>query len=142
MLESSLQSGHGQQEEQTTIVRATERSADVGQLLDLVQASLDDDKAEELVTVDLHGKSSIADYMVIANGRSDRHVGALADHLMRKVKDAGHGNCKVEGVPKCDWVLIDIGDVIVHLFRPEVRDFYNLEKLWSVEMNDGESIAV
>jgi ribosome-associated protein len=142
MLELFSYSSHGQQKEQTTIVRATNRSADVGQLLDLVHESLDDDKAEEIVIVDLHGKSTIADYMVIANGRSERHVGALADHLMRRVKDAGHGSCKVEGMPKCDWVLIDIGDVIVHLFRPEVRDFYNLEKMWSVEMNDGESIAV
>jgi ribosome-associated protein len=113
----------------------------VGQLLNLVQESLDDDKAEDLVTVDLHGKTSIADYMVIASGRSVRHIGALADHLMRTVKAAGHGNCKVEGMPKCDWVLIDIGDVIVHLFRPEVREFYNLEKLWSVEINDGESVS-
>ncbi len=128
--------------EQTTIVTATKQATDVGQLLDLVQTSLDDDKAEDLVTVDLHGKSSIADYMVIANGRSVRHVGAVADHLMRKVKDAGYRNCKVEGMPKCDWVLIDFGDVIVHLFRPEVRDFYNLEKLWSVEITDGESVAV
>ena len=97
-------------------------------------SSLDDDKAEDLAIIDLHGKSSIADYMVIANGRSDRHVGAIAEHLLRKVKDRGFGRAQVEGMGKRDWVLIDTGDVIVHLFRPEVREFYNLEKMWSIEM--------
>lgn len=98
--------------------------------------SLDQDKAEDLVVINLAGKSSIADYMVIANGTSDRHVGAMADHLMRRAKEVGLGRCKVEGLAKRDWVLIDMGDIIVHLFRPEVRDFYNLEKMWSIEMLD------
>ena len=86
-----------------------------------------------MVTIDLKNKSSVADCMIVASGRSQRHVGALADHVLRALKDAGVGKAKVEGMPHCDWVLIDAGDVIVHLFRPEVRAFYNLEKIWSVE---------
>jgi ribosome-associated protein len=85
------------------------------------------------VFIDLKGKSSLADGIVVASGRSHRHVGAVADHLLRALKDAGHGRAKVEGLPACDWVLIDAGDLIVHLFRPEVRAYYNLEKIWSVE---------
>lgn len=96
--------------------------------------SLDDDKAEDVVTIDLRGKSSIADYMVIASGRSTRQVGAMADHLLRKVKTDGFGAAGIEGAPQNDWVLIDAGDVIVHLFRPEVRDFYGIEKMWSVTL--------
>ncbi len=83
--------------------------------------------------IDVKGKSSLADALVVASGRSHRHVGAVADHLLRALKDAGHGRARVEGLPACDWVLIDAGDVIVHLFRPEVRTYYNLEKIWSVE---------
>lgn len=119
-----------------------DRSAEVGKLLDLVQTSLDEDKAEDLVVIDLQGKSSMADYMVIATGRSDRHVGAMADHLMRRVKDDGLGKCRVEGLPRGDWVLIDAGDIIVHLFRAEVRAFYNLEKMWSVDVPGGELAVV
>jgi ribosome-associated protein len=111
-------------------------------LLALVNGSLDEDQAEELVVIDLDGKSSIADYMVIANGRSDRHVGAMAEHLMRRVKEEGLGRCKVEGLGKRDWVLLDLGDIIVHLFRPEVREFYNLEKMWSIEMAEPERAAL
>jgi ribosome-associated protein len=102
-------------------------------LEELILARLDEDKAEDIVLIDLKGKSSMADAMVIASGRSQRHVGALADHLTRAIKDAGHGRAPVEGLPQCDWVLIDAGDVIVHLFRPEVRAFYNIEKIWSVD---------
>ncbi len=94
---------------------------------------LDEAKAEEIVTIDLAGKTSFGDYMVIASGRTDRHVGALADTLQDKLKDAGAGRARVEGMQACDWVLIDTGDIIVHLFRPEVREFYNLEKMWSGE---------
>ena len=94
---------------------------------------LDEAKAEDIVTVDLAGKSSIGDYMVIATGRTDRHVGAVADQIRRKLKDAGCEGVRVEGLQTCDWVLIDQGDIIVHVFRPEVREFYNLEKMWSVE---------
>jgi ribosome-associated protein len=100
-------------------------------LADLVVASLDADKAEDIVVVDLRGKSSIADHVVIASGTSSRQVGAMADHLMRKLKDAGQP-VGVEGLPQCDWVLIDGGDIVVHLFRPEVRAFYNLEKMWGI----------
>ncbi len=94
---------------------------------------LDEAKAEEIVTVDLKGKSSIGDFMVIASGRSDRHVGAIAEQVRKKLKDAGCPTVRVEGLETCDWVLIDSGDIIVHVFRPEVREFYNLEKMWSVE---------
>jgi ribosome-associated protein len=94
---------------------------------------LDEDKAQDIVVIDLKDKSSVADTMVVASGRSHRHVGALADHLLRLLKDAGQGKARVEGLPHCDWVLIDAGDIIVHLFRPEVRSFYNIEKIWSVE---------
>mgnify|MGYP006278971013 FL=1 len=93
---------------------------------------LEDDKAEDVVSIDLSGKSTVCDFMVIASGRSNRHVGAIADHVITRLKDAGRGASRVEGLKTCDWVLIDAGDVVVHLFRPEVRDFYDLEKLWSV----------
>nr|WP_269845058.1 ribosome silencing factor [Marinicauda salina] len=92
---------------------------------------LEDDKAEDVVVIDLHGKSSVTDLMIIATGRSNRHVGAIADHVIRKLKESGHGAPRVEGIKSCDWVLIDVGDVVLHIFRPEVRDFYDLEKLWS-----------
>ncbi len=94
--------------------------------------SLDDSKAEDIVAIDLKGKSALADHMVIVSGRSHRHVTAVADHLLRDLKEAGHGNAKVEGLQNGDWVLIDTGDIIVHIFRPEVRAFYNIEKMWSV----------
>ena len=96
----------------------------------LVLASLEDDKAEEVIVLDLKDKSSVTDAMVIASGRSARHVGALADHVIRRLKEHGCGRARVEGLAGCDWVLIDAGDVVVHLFRPEVRSFYNLEKMW------------
>ncbi|WP_425281574.1 ribosome silencing factor [Peiella sedimenti] len=104
-----------------------------GGLQELILAKLDEDKAEDIVSIDLRGKSPMADTMIVASGRSHRHVGALADHLLRALKEAGMGRARVEGLPHCDWVLIDAGDVIVHLFRPEVRAFYNIEKIWSVE---------
>jgi ribosome-associated protein len=104
------------------------------ELLQRVLTSLDDDKALDVVTIGLQGRSTLADAMVIASGRSHRHVGAMADNLTRRLKDAGYGNVRVEGLPHCDWVLIDAADVVVHLFRPEVRDFYNLEKIWSAEV--------
>ncbi len=97
----------------------------------IVLASLEDDKAEDILALDIRGKSSFADMLVIASGRSQRHVGALADHLVQKLKEAGASNVRVEGLPHCDWVLVDAGDVIVHLFRPEVRAFYNIERIWS-----------
>ncbi|MBC6983646.1 ribosome silencing factor [Caulobacter sp. 17J80-11] len=108
------------------------RDEDVS-LEELILKRLDDDKAQEIVHIDLKGKSSVADSMIVASGRSARHVGALADHLLRALKDAGYGRARVEGLPHCDWVLIDAGDVVIHLFRPEVRAFYNIEKIWSVD---------
>lgn len=94
---------------------------------------LDEAKAEEIVTIDLAGKSSLGDFMVVATGRTDRHVGAIADQIRKKIKDAGVSPVRVEGLDTCDWALIDAGDIIVHVFRPEVRDFYNLEKMWQAE---------
>lgn len=99
-------------------------------LLALVLQSLDDDQAQEVVTIDLEGKSSIADYMVIASGRSSRQVTAIAQKLAERLKHGGHGNSRIEGLPAADWVLVDAGGVVVHLFRPEVRSFYNLERMW------------
>jgi len=94
---------------------------------------LDEAKAEEIVTINLAGKTSIGDFMVIATGRTDRHVGAVADQISRKLKEKGVSRVRVEGLEACDWVLIDTGDIIVHVFRDEVREFYNLEKMWSAE---------
>lgn len=102
----------------------------VSRALETVLASLDDSKAENIVSIDIQGKSSLADHMVVASGRSHRHVAAVADHLLTALKDAGFGNARVEGLAGADWVLIDSGDIIVHVFRPEVREFYNLEKMW------------
>ena len=99
-------------------------------LLDVVEHSLDGDKAQDIVVVDLNGKSDIADYLVIASGSSQRHVGAMAEHLREQLKKTGIVPVAIEGMPQCDWVLVDGGDVVVHLFRPEVREFYNIEKMW------------
>ena len=100
-------------------------------LLRLVLSQLDDDQAQEVVTIDLAGKTSIADFMVIASGRSTRQVAAMAQKLAERIKQEGFGPVKLEGLPAADWVLIDAGDVVVHLFRPEVRSFYNLERMWA-----------
>ena len=105
--------------------------ADKQELLDFVLQQLDDDQAQEVVTIDLAGKSSIADYMVIASGRSTRQVASIAQKLAEKLKQNGHGPVKLEGLPAADWVLLDAGDIVVHLFRPEVRSFYNLERMWA-----------
>lgn len=117
---------------------ATVMTADMSDsdLLDLVLGQLDDDQAQEVVTIPLAGKSSIADHMVVASGRSTRQVASMAQKLAEKVKQAGHGPVRVEGLPAADWVLIDAGDVVVHLFRPEVRSFYNLERMWSFESGE------
>lgn len=104
---------------------------DTNETLRLVLSRLDDMKAEDTTTIDLRTESTIADYMVVTSGRSNRHVGAVADQVLEDLREAGLAGLKVEGMPLCDWVLIDAGDVIVHVFRPEVRAFYNLEKMWS-----------
>ncbi|HEX7782380.1 ribosome silencing factor [Sphingobium phenoxybenzoativorans] len=96
----------------------------------LVMQSLDDDQAQETITIPLEGKSSIADHMVIASGRSSRQVASMAQKLAQRIKEQTGRNARIEGLPVADWVLIDAGDVIVHLFRPEVRSFYNLERMW------------
>jgi len=114
-------------------VSSEEPQPSTAQLEEMILHRLDEDKAQDIVVIDLKDKSSVADTMIVASGRSHRHVGALADHLLRLLKDAGQGKARVEGLPHCDWVLIDAGDIIVHLFRPEVRSFYNIEKIWSVE---------
>jgi len=101
-------------------------------LLSRIQTSLDADKAEHIVTINLEGRSSVADALVIASGRSARHVSAIAENLARKLKDAGYGTRPVDGLAQGDWVLVDAGDVVVHIFRPEVRSYYDLEGMWSV----------
>jgi ribosome-associated protein len=105
-------------------------SGDAKTLLTLIERSLDDDKAGDITVIDLGGKTTIADHMVIASGQSHRHVSAMTEHLLRRLKVAGVKGVSVEGEQHCDWVLVDAGDVLVHLFRPEVREFYKLEKLW------------
>ncbi|MBK5263755.1 MAG: ribosome silencing factor [Alphaproteobacteria bacterium] len=104
--------------------------ASVAALHALVLQSLDDDQAQETVSIPLQGKSSIADHMVIASGRSTRQVAAMAQKLAERIKQQTGRIARIEGLPAADWVLIDAGDVIVHLFRPEVRSFYNLERMW------------
>jgi len=99
----------------------------------VVLGSLEDSKGEDIAPIDLTGKSALADCMVIATGRSQRHVTAIADRLLEDLKKAGGDHIRVEGLRGGDWVLIDAGDVIVHIFRPELRAFYNLEKMWRAE---------
>jgi ribosome-associated protein len=101
-----------------------------------IERFLDSKKAENIVTIDLHGKSSIADYFVIVSGTSQRHVGSMAELLREELKKNGIKNIHIEGLPQADWVLVDAGDVIVHIFRPEVRSFYNLEKMWGLEISE------
>jgi ribosome-associated protein len=102
-------------------------------MIDVVLKSLDDAKAEDTVSIDIAGKSSLADHMVVTSGRSNRHVSAVADQVVKALRDAGFDKPRIEGMPHADWVLVDGGDVIVHIFRPEVREFYNLEKMWQAE---------
>lgn len=104
-----------------------------GSIAQTIVTSLDDSKAEDVVSIDLHGKTSLADVMIIATGRSNVHVGAIAERVIRALKEVQQKAPRVEGLRSCDWVLIDAGDVIVHIFRPEVRQFYNLEKMWGVD---------
>jgi ribosome-associated protein len=115
------------------VAQPSEDHSRIRGLEEMILARLDDDKAQDVVFIDLQGKSPVADALIVASGRSHRHVGAIADHLLRALKDEGYGKVRVEGLPHCDWVLIDTGDVIIHLFRPEVRTFYNIEKIWSVD---------
>jgi ribosome-associated protein len=107
------------------------RTADV--LSQIIVEALEDAKAEEIVSIDLSGRTTLADRMIIASGRSSVHVGAIADRVVKACRDAGHPSPKVEGMPLCDWVLLDAQNAIVHVFRPDVRRFYNLEKMWSAD---------
>jgi ribosome-associated protein len=104
-----------------------------GRAIQVVLSTLEDAKAEDIVTIDIQNKSALGDCMIITSGRSHRHVSAIADRLVAALKEAGAGPVRVEGLPHCDWVLIDAGDLIIHVFRPEVREFYNLEKMWMAE---------
>jgi ribosome-associated protein len=100
-------------------------------LVSAVLTQLEDSKAEQIVTIDLANRSTMADMMIVASGRSNRHVSAISDQVVEMLEKNGKKNLRIEGKPQCDWVLVDAGDVIIHIFRPEVRSFYNLEKLWS-----------
>jgi ribosome-associated protein len=110
---------------------ALKAQPDADKTLSLILSRLEDMKAEETVTIDLRGKSAYSDYMIVTTGRVNRHVGAIAENVAKGLKENGIKNIHVEGLPNCDWVLIDSGDVVVHVFRPEVREFYNLERLWT-----------
>jgi ribosome-associated protein len=115
----------------TSTEAALKAQPDADKTLNMILSRLDDMKAEETVTIDLRGKSAFSDYMVVTSGRVNRHVGAIAENVAKGLKETGIKSIHVEGLPNCDWVLIDSGDVIVHVFRPEVREFYNLERLWT-----------
>lgn len=105
----------------------------------LILSTLEESKAENIVVINLSNKSDIADYMIIATGQVDRHVKAIADRVVEKLSDSGVSNISVEGMTSCDWVLIDTYDIIVHLFRPEIRNLYNLEKMWRLEVPSATS---
>src|SRR3546814_10568698 len=122
--------------QETKALRAAQQDvlAQSRRLLSVIQSSLEDDKADDIVVIELADKSSIADFMVIASGRSARQVGAMGDHLREKLKDEGVLGITAEGRERCDWVLLDAGNVIVHLFRPEVGAFYNLDKMWGMTL--------
>jgi ribosome-associated protein len=119
-------------ESETVSMPSPEDSKESRDLANLILDVLDEHSAQEIIEIDIRGKSSISDYMIVASGRSNRHVGALSDYLIKSLKNTGKKNIGIEGLKSCDWVLIDVGDVIVHLFRPEVRAFYNIEKIWSM----------
>ncbi|MFP5448655.1 MAG: ribosome silencing factor [Alphaproteobacteria bacterium] len=121
------------QETAGSAVGSSDVQARIEALEQLILSRLDEDQAQDVVVIDLTGKSAVADGLIVASGRSQRHVGAIADHLLRALKEHGYGRARVEGMPHCDWVLIDTGDIIIHLFRPEVRSFYNIEKIWSLD---------
>jgi ribosome-associated protein len=115
----------------TSTQAALKAQPDADKTLNMILSRLDDMKAEETVTIDLRGKSAFSDYMIVTSGRANRHVGAIAENVAKGLKETGVKSIHIEGLPNCDWVLIDSGDVIVHVFRPEVREFYNLERLWT-----------
>ena len=123
-----------------SLAKKTAPAADtVDALHQMILQSLDDDQAVEMISIPLAGKSAMADHMIIASGRSTRQVASMAEKLARKIKTEAGRSVRIEGLPAADWVLIDAGDVIIHLFRPEVRSFYNLERMWA--FGDGPSGA-
>ncbi len=122
-------------------VQEAAHELEAGALRTLILQVLDDDQAQDVITIDTKEKSSVTDVMIIASGRSARHVNAIADHLTTALKEAGHTRAKIEGLPACDWVLIDAGDAVVHLFRPEVRAYYNLETMWGETPADVRTTA-
>ena len=112
--------------------KSPERGADAAaRALKLVLDSLEDSKAEDIVSINIAGKSALGDYMVVVSGRSNRHVAAICEHLITDLKEAGMSGMRVEGLEAGDWVLVDTGDIIIHVFRPEIRAFYNIEKMWA-----------
>ncbi|MFC7292140.1 ribosome silencing factor [Hirschia litorea] len=115
--------------------------AQIAEISKMIVARLDDDKAENIIEIDLVDKSSIADTMIIASGRSARHVNALTDHISRALKEAGVTGVRTEGLQNCDWVLLDAGDIVVHIFRPEVREFYNIERIWGAETPSSDHLS-
>lgn len=117
--------------EEDLIIIASHTPVGLEKTVECIEASLEDDKAQDVVTIDLVGKTSIADRMIVATGGSARLVNAITDHIVQKLKELGI-RPKTEGQQQCDWVLIDAGDVIIHVFRPEVRAFYNIEKIWAL----------
>nr|WP_210255744.1 MULTISPECIES: ribosome silencing factor [unclassified Rhizobium] len=135
----ALTTVHAKGRTPVVIPKSSERGADAAaRALQAVLASLEDSKAENIVTIDIAGKSALGDHMVVVSGRSSRHVLAIADHVMTDLKDEGFGNARVEGLDGGDWVLIDTGDIIIHVFRPEIREFYNIEKMWAApDLDEG-----
>ena len=108
-------------------------------LLNVVISSLEEFKAQDIVKIDLIGKTSMADSMLIASGTSSRQIRAIAENTVTEIKKSSNENVNIEGLNQSDWVLIDAGDIIIHLFRPEVREFYNLEKMWQVDSTEDAS---
>ncbi len=125
---------------ETLSVAETVRAIKPSDLMSAVIDCLDSHKAEDITSIDLSGKSSFADHMVIASGRSQRQVASLTDYLVRDLKSRGHKDISVQGLEQADWVLIDAGDVVVHLFRPEVRAFYNLDKMWGTDLDETDTV--
>jgi ribosome-associated protein len=128
----ALTTVHAKGNTKVVVPKSPERGVDAAaRALHAVLVSLEDSKAEDIVSIDIAGKSALGDFMVVVSGRSSRHVMAIADHLLTDLKDEGFGSARVEGQEAGDWILIDTGDIIVHVFRPEIREFYNIEKMWA-----------
>ncbi|MBP2551279.1 ribosome-associated protein [Neorhizobium galegae] len=134
---TTLTTVHAKGKAHSVLPKRAERGVDAAsRALELVLASLEDSKAEDIVTINIAGKSALGDYMVVVSGRSSRHVSAISEHLLSDLKDEGFGGARIEGLETGDWVLIDTGDIIIHVFRPEIREFYNLERMWAAPDED------